>query len=99
MRGLDYYTRTVFEIQPPEEGGQSNICGGGRYDGLIQELGGPPTPGIGFGSGLERMILNIKRQNVRPSLRGASLAPWWLTWETQPRRQPCPWLPSCGAGE
>ena len=64
VRGLDYYTRTVFEIQPPEEGGQSNICGGGRYDGLIQELGGPPTPGIGFGSGLERMILNIKRQNV-----------------------------------
>ncbi len=64
VRGLDYYTRTVFEIQPPEEGGQSNICGGGRYDGLIQELGGPPTPGIGFGAGLERMILNIKRQNV-----------------------------------
>ena len=64
VRGLDYYTRTVFEIQPPEEGGQSNICGGGRYDGLIQELGGPPTPGIGFGSGLERMIFNIKRQNV-----------------------------------
>ena len=64
VRGLDYYTRTVFEIQPPEEGGQSNICGGGRYDGLIQELGGPPTPGIGFGAGLERMILNIKRQNA-----------------------------------
>ena len=64
MRGLDYYTRTVFEIQPPEEGGQSNICGGGRYDGLIQELGGPPTPGIGFGAGLERMILNIKRQEA-----------------------------------
>ncbi len=64
VRGLDYYTRTVFEIQPPEEGGQSNICGGGRYDGLIQELGGPPTPGIGFGAGLERMILNIKRQEA-----------------------------------
>jgi histidyl-tRNA synthetase len=65
VRGLDYYTRTVFEIQPPDEGGQSTLLGGGRYDGLIQELGGPPTPGIGFGSGFERMILNLKRQEVR----------------------------------
>ena len=64
VRGLDYYTRTVFEIQPPEEGGQSALCGGGRYDGLIQELGGPPTPGIGFGAGIERMVLNLKRQEV-----------------------------------
>ncbi len=64
VRGLDYYTRTVFEIQPPEEGGQSTVLGGGRYDGLIQELGGPPTPGIGFGSGFERMVLNLKRQEV-----------------------------------
>lgn len=64
VRGLDYYTRTVFEIQPPEEGGQSALCGGGRYDGLIQELGGPPTPGIGFGAGMERMVLNLKRQEV-----------------------------------
>ena len=64
VRGLDYYTRTVFEIQPPEEGGQSTLLGGGRYDGLIQELGGPPTPGIGFGSGIERMALNLKRQEV-----------------------------------
>jgi histidyl-tRNA synthetase len=64
VRGLDYYTRTVFEIQPPEEGGQSAICAGGRYDGLIQELGGPPTPGIGFAAGMERMVLNLKRQGV-----------------------------------
>ncbi|MBI4312790.1 MAG: histidine--tRNA ligase [Chloroflexi bacterium] len=64
VRGLDYYTRTVFEIQPPEEGGQSTVLGGGRYDGLIQELGGPPTPGIGFGSGFERMVLNLKRQEA-----------------------------------
>ncbi|MBI4198710.1 MAG: histidine--tRNA ligase [Chloroflexi bacterium] len=65
VRGLDYYTRTVFEIQPPDEGGQSTLLGGGRYDGLVQELGGPPTPGIGFGSGFERMVLNLKRQEVR----------------------------------
>ncbi|MBI4202887.1 MAG: histidine--tRNA ligase, partial [Chloroflexi bacterium] len=64
VRGLDYYTRTVFEILPPEEGGQSTILGGGRYDGLIQQLGGPPTPAVGFACGLERVILNLKRQEV-----------------------------------
>ena len=64
VRGLDYYSRTVFEIQPPLEGGQTNICGGGRYDGLMEQLDGPPTPGIGFGAGLERIILNLKRQGV-----------------------------------
>jgi histidyl-tRNA synthetase len=62
VRGLDYYTRTVFEIQPEIEGGQSTLGGGGRYDGLIEELGGKPTPGIGFGTGIERIILNLKRQ-------------------------------------
>ena len=64
VRGLDYYTRTVFELQPPEEGSQSTLVGGGRYDGLIQELGGHPTPGIGFGTGMERLILNLKRQGL-----------------------------------
>ena len=64
VRGLDYYTRTVFEIQPVEAGAQSTICGGGRYDGLIEQLGGRPTPGIGFGSGLERLTLNLKRSGV-----------------------------------
>jgi len=64
VRGLDYYTRTVFEIQPPEEKAQSTLVGGGRYDGLMEELGGPPTPGVGFGSGLERIILNLQRQGV-----------------------------------
>ena len=64
VRGLDYYSRTVFEIQPAEEGAQSTICGGGRYDGLIEQLGGRPTPGIGFAAGMERMALNLKRQEV-----------------------------------
>jgi histidyl-tRNA synthetase len=64
VRGLDYYTRTVFEIQPVVEGAQSTICGGGRYDDLIEQLGGPPTPGIGFGSGIERLTLNLKRNEV-----------------------------------
>lgn len=61
VRGLDYYTRTVFEIQPAIEGAQSTVCGGGRYDGLIEQLGGRPTPGIGFGSGIERLALNLQR--------------------------------------
>ena len=73
VRGLDYYSRTVFEIQPPEEGSQSTIIGGGRYDGLIQELGGRPTPGVGFGSGMERIIVNLKRQKVR--VRGGPVRP------------------------
>ncbi len=64
VRGLDYYTRTVFEVQPQEEGGQSTLGGGGRYDNLIEELGGTPTPGIGFAAGMERIILNLKRQEV-----------------------------------
>ena len=64
VRGLDYYTRTVFEIQPEEEKAQSAIGGGGRYDGLIETLGGKPTPGIGFGIGIERIVLNLKRQNI-----------------------------------
>ena len=64
VRGLDYYTRTVFEVQPKEEGAQSTIGGGGRYDGLIEELGGQPTPAVGLATGIERIILNLKRQNI-----------------------------------
>ena len=64
VRGLDYYTRTVFEIQPGDVGAQSTICGGGRYDGLIEQIGGRATPGIGFGSGIERLTLNLKRAEI-----------------------------------
>jgi histidyl-tRNA synthetase len=64
VRGLDYYTRTVFEFQPAHAGGQSTVGGGGRYDDLIELLGGPPTPGTGFGTGFERIILNLKRLGV-----------------------------------
>ena len=65
VRGLDYYTRTVFEIAPPEEGRMVTIVGGGRYDGLIEQLGGRPTPGIGYGMGLERVIQNVRNQGVQ----------------------------------
>ena len=64
VRGLDYYTKTVFEIQPEAEGAQSTLGGGGRYDDLIEELGGKPTPAIGFATGIERIILNLKKQNI-----------------------------------
>ncbi|MDI6815471.1 MAG: histidine--tRNA ligase [Dehalococcoidales bacterium] len=64
VRGLDYYTRTVFEVQPEEGGAQSTLGGGGRYDDLIEQLGGKPTPAIGFAAGIERIILNLKKQNV-----------------------------------
>lgn len=57
VRGFDYYTRTVFEIISPSLGAQNTICGGGRYDGLIESLGGPPTPGVGFGLGEERFLM------------------------------------------
>ena len=74
VRGFDYYTRTVFEMQPPLEGSQSAIGGGGRYDGLIEQLGGPPTPGVGFGSGIERMVLNLQHQQVEVLGAGESQA-------------------------
>ncbi|NQT96582.1 MAG: histidine--tRNA ligase [Candidatus Marinimicrobia bacterium] len=57
VRGLDYYTRTTFEIISPALGAQNSVCGGGRYDGLIETLGGKPTPGIGFAAGIERILM------------------------------------------
>ncbi len=66
VRGLDYYTKTVFEVQPPRQGAQAALGGGGRYDGLIEELGGRPTPGIGFATGMERIILELKEQGISP---------------------------------
>jgi histidyl-tRNA synthetase len=59
VRGLDYYTRTTFEFKDEAIGAKDTICGGGRYDGLIEEIGGQPTPGIGFGAGLERLLLSL----------------------------------------
>jgi histidyl-tRNA synthetase len=63
VRGLDYYTRTAFEFIGPEENVNSTICGGGRYDGLVEAVGGPPTPGVGFGAGIERLKLAVEREN------------------------------------
>ena len=64
VRGLDYYSRTVFEFVSTEIGAQGTVCGGGRYDGLVEELGGPHTPALGFGMGIERLLLLLKAQNI-----------------------------------
>jgi histidyl-tRNA synthetase len=66
VRGLDYYTHTVFEVWPATVGAQSALGGGGRYDGLAEQIGGPATPGVGFATGLERVILNLKEQDIEP---------------------------------
>ncbi len=65
VRGLDYYTKTVFEFVTTEIGAQGTVCGGGRYDGLIAQLGGPATPALGFGMGLERLLLVMKSQGIQ----------------------------------
>ena len=64
VRGLDYYTRTVFEFIADGIGAQSTVCGGGRYDGLVEELGGSPLSGIGFGMGITRVILALRAQGI-----------------------------------
>ena len=64
VRGLDYYTKTVFEFVTNQLGAQGTVFGGGRYDGLVEELGGKPTPGLGFGMGIERFLLLMEAQGV-----------------------------------
>jgi histidyl-tRNA synthetase len=64
VRGLDYYTRTTFEFVGPDENANSTICGGGRYDGLVEAIGGPSTPGVGFGAGLERLLLALANEGI-----------------------------------
>ena len=62
VRGLDYYTKTVFEFVSNSIGAQGTVCGGGRYDGLIEQLGGNPTPALGFAMGIERLIMTMENQ-------------------------------------
>ena len=66
VRGLDYYTKTAFEFVSDKLGAQSTVCGGGRYDDLIEELGGPATPGVGFGLGIERLLLIMEASGILP---------------------------------
>lgn len=64
VRGLDYYTKTVFEIISNDIGAQGTVCGGGRYDGLFEECGGPSIPAVGFGMGIERLLLTLESQGI-----------------------------------
>jgi histidyl-tRNA synthetase len=75
VRGFDYYTRTVFEFISDELGAQSTVCGGGRYDDLVRSLGGPPTPAVGFGLGIERFLMVLEKTGVeaRPPLAGIAV--------------------------
>jgi histidyl-tRNA synthetase len=72
VRGLDYYTRTAFEVHDPSRGAQSAMGGGGRYDGLVEAIGGPAVPGVGFSAGIERIVLDLD-EGGRPPGRLAPL--------------------------
>ncbi len=72
VRGLDYYTKTVFEIVMNTPRGELALCGGGRYDGLVKEIGGPEMPGVGFGIGTERIILELQNQGIVPEDPGVT---------------------------
>jgi histidyl-tRNA synthetase len=90
VRGLDYYTRTTFEFIGPEHGAQSQICGGGRYDGLIEEIGGPPTPGVGFGAGIERLLIALEDAGVTADAPRVDV--FFVLEEGAPRRLVSRWL-------
>ncbi|MCO6452161.1 MAG: histidine--tRNA ligase [Caldilineales bacterium] len=66
VRGFDYYVRTVFEVWGQELGAQNALCGGGRYDGLVESVGGPSTPGVGVGIGIERIVMSLRGQGIEP---------------------------------
>ena len=84
VRGLDYYTRTTFEVTAAGLGSQNAVCGGGRYDGLVELLGGPPTKGIGFAIGTDRAILSIQENGKLPSLPGLAVFIAWMGQKAYP---------------
>src|SRR5271156_1425042 len=84
VRGLDYYTRTTFEVIAEGLGSQNAVCGGGRYDGLVDLLGGPPTKGIGFAIGTDRAILSIQESGNLPKLLGLDVFVAWMGAKSYP---------------
>jgi len=78
VRGLDYYMRTTFEITAPGLGSQNAVCGGGRYDGLVELLGGPPTKGIGFAIGEDRLILSLQESGKAQTKQGRDVYIAWM---------------------
>jgi histidyl-tRNA synthetase len=87
VRGLDYYTRTTFEFKGEALGAKSQILGGGRYDYLVEEIGGPPTPGIGFGAGIERLVLQLEEERVSPAADGAGIDIFFAFEDGAPRER------------
>ena len=90
VRGLDYYTRTTWEFIGPMDNENSTISGGGRYDGLVEEIGGPPTPGVGFGAGLERLLLAMAAAGV--TAPPPAIDVFFALEEGAPRREIARWL-------
>jgi histidyl-tRNA synthetase len=84
VRGLDYYTRTTFEVTAAGLGSQNAVCGGGRYDGLVELLGGPPTKGIGFAIGTDRAILSIQESGKVPRVAGVEVFVAWMGAQAYP---------------
>jgi histidyl-tRNA synthetase len=99
VRGLDYYTRTTFEVTAAGLGSQNAVCGGGRYDGLVELLGGPPTKGIGFAIGTDRAILSLQEKQDSPKPLGLAVYIAWMTAKTYPTAvQIARKLRECGLG-
>jgi histidyl-tRNA synthetase len=90
VRGLDYYTRTTWEFIGPMDNENSTISGGGRYDGLVEEIGGPPTPGVGFGAGLERLLIAMEDAGV--TAESPAIDVFLALDKGAPRRQVASWL-------
>jgi histidyl-tRNA synthetase len=90
VRGLDYYTRTAWEFLGPDEGAQSTLSGGGRYDGLVEQIGGPPTPGVGFGAGIERLLLALEHAGVEAT--APTIDVFFALDEGAPRERVVTWL-------
>jgi histidyl-tRNA synthetase len=90
VRGLDYYTRTTWEFLGPGKGAQSTLSGGGRYDGLVEEIGGPPTPGVGFGAGIERLLLALEHAGIDVSAPAIDV--FFALDEGAPRERVVVWL-------
>jgi histidyl-tRNA synthetase len=90
VRGLDYYSRTTWEFIGPLENENSTISGGGRYDYLVEEIGGPPTPGVGFGAGLERLIIAMEEEGATAAAPTVDV--FFALDDGAPRRDVARWL-------
>jgi histidyl-tRNA synthetase len=85
VRGLDYYTRTTFEFLGEALGAKQSICGGGRYDYLIEEIGGPPTPGVGWAAGIERLLLQLEEEGAAGQIEGPDVDVFFACEDGAPR--------------